>query len=135
MADKPPTNVHVGNSAKAAIQVKPQNLTNGEWLRKQHVVNGHCGATRLIKLVLAMESARKLSPDDWKQFLREGCGACDSFKLRMPSVGPSLKDPTPLAPCKKWIFDQLKLRVPAFKHSFLYLNRFISPGGKDDPDV
>ena len=40
-ADKPPANMHVSNSAKAAVQVKPQNLTNGEWLRKQHIVNGH----------------------------------------------------------------------------------------------
>jgi len=127
--------MHVSNSAKAAVKVKPQNLTNNEWLRKQHIINGHCGATRLIKIVLAMTAARKLSPEDWKQFLREGCGACDSFKLRMPSVGPSLKDATPLAPCKKWIFDQLKLRVPSFKHGFLYLNRFISPGNDDHPDI
>ena len=99
-ADKAPTGMHVSNSAKAAVKVKPQNLTNNEWLRKQHIVNGHCGATRLIKIVLAMAAAQKLSPEDWKLFLRQGCGACDSFKLRMPSVGPSLKDKTPLAPCK-----------------------------------
>jgi len=106
---------------------RPPKLTDIELLRRTHVVLGH---TQLDNIVATLKRAYgtdfKLSSSAIEQYIREGCGVCDTAKMRRRAIGLPLTDHTPLPIGKKWIFDSIKLRVAAALDKSIYITRFVN---------
>ena len=63
---------------------------------------------------------------DIEAFIRNGCGICDTAKMRRPAFKSAIKDETPPPIGKRWVFDSLSLRTPSIPFKNMYLTRFIN---------
>ena len=74
-----------------------------------------------------------ITKSDIEQFAREGCGVCDSWKMRRASFRDrAVSDKTPVPVGKRWVFDTLTLRTPAAFTGDKYLTRFVNLITSDD---
>ena len=104
----------------------PKAPTDGVlYLRRAHIIHGHAGLRRLMATLLKDPSAKgKFTPDDVKQFASEGCGPCDSTKMRRPRISTAtLKVIAP--PGKRLVFDSVIYRVPQAQYGYVAGIRFV----------
>eukprot|EP00966_Prymnesium_polylepis_P056604 1309748-Prymnesium_polylepis.1 len=67
----------------------------------------------MIKTLVAGGHANRFTVQDAELLAREGCGVCESAKMRRRSFTPAKALPVAKAPIGKvWAMDQLSLRVP-----------------------
>ena len=57
----------------------------------------------------------------------EGCGPCDSVKLKRTSF-KSIEDKTKPPPGKVWVGDSIELRIPSAEKGFLHIMRYVCKG-------
>ena len=96
-------------------------------LRREHVTNGHCALRKLLQILKGRNiQAGRVTMADVKQFVEEGCGICESAKMRTRSFARhTLADHTPAPVGKNWVSDALSLRVPSAEHGYLYILLYI----------
>ena len=113
-------NVHAGVSMSGAPK-----LTQYELLRRTHSLLAHAPIDVCVTTI-EHAFAIKVSAAVVERFKREGCGICDSMKMRRRTFRHNLTDHTPVPIGKKWEFDSIKLRVPSALGGFWYITRFIN---------
>ena len=107
-------------------------LKGAALLRHMHVVLGHPSLRRLLGTLTHMNKYKGLvTREDVEQFVREGCGCCESTKMRRRAFTlKTIVDKTPPPPGKMWGRDELKLRVPTADHGFVSLMFNVDRGSK-----
>jgi len=95
-----------GTATPTNMNRKPK-LTGVELLRKQHVIDGHAGLSRTIQTMAISPAFKKgvITKADIEQFVREGCGACESAKMKRRPFGRNLTDVSKSHPGKRWVGD------------------------------
>ena len=105
-------------------------LTGYEILVRMHIVLGHVGLGPLLATVSKIpDMAKTITKDAIEEFVRRGCGICDTTKL-ITMAFKSLHDATLPHVGKHWVHDTLKLRVKAFGLGYNYLTSFVCSGSK-----
>ena len=122
---------------KAMLGLQPVNMSSPfttkmspvEFLRYMHIVSGHIAGSRLVHVVESMPKSMKpvILREHWVEFLKQGCGACDSTKPRMPSTGPS-RTLIVYKTGMKWDYDGLSLRVPSAGCNSTTIMAYVSKG-------
>ena len=122
---------------------KPLALKGVELLRRQHVVDGHASLPIVVKNLRAAGafSSGLVTVKDVELFARQGCGTCETAKMRRRpfTIKVVPRDGTAPQPGKLLVFDLLELRTPA-EHTgckFLYIavdkaSKFALAGGVAD---
>ena len=119
-------NVHAGVSMSGAPK-----LTQYELLRRTHALLAHAPIDVCVATIEQAFSI-KIPMAVIERFKREGCGICDSMKMRRRTFRHNLTDHTSVPIGKKWEFDSIKLRVPSAFKGYVYITRFsnIIDGGR-----
>ena len=114
-------------SGKTVGMGKPPPLSGVPLLRYQHAVLGHVSLRKMLRTMQAAGvSADRVTADDVKQFVREGCGVCESAKMKRRAFTlRTIEDKTVPLPGKKWQSDALTLRVPSAHYGWLYIQAFV----------
>ena len=99
-------------------------LSELELMIRTHVVLGHA-STDVIVATLATAGITILK-STIEQYIRLGCGICDTMKMRRRTFRSPLKDHTPAPVGKKWVMDTLHLRTPAALDNSMYITRFVN---------
>ena len=99
-------------------------LSELELIIRTHVVLGHA-STDIIVATLAAAGIT-ISKTTIEEYVRLGCGICDSNKMRRRTFRSPLQDHTPAPVGKKWVMDTLHLRVAAALDGSWYITRFIN---------
>ena len=97
-------------------------------LRRQHIIDGHVGLDRTLRNLEASGQLNKVTKQDIETFKSEGCGVCESTKMRRNMLSLPPVDSTPPPPGKKWVCDALELRVPDAGKGFRYIYRCVDKG-------
>ena len=106
------------------------SLSGVELLRRQHLVDGHVGLQRTVQTMAlsAQYKSGAITKADIEQFTKEGCGPCESAKMKRRHFGRAPIDKTPPPAGKRWVGDQLALMVPAAGYGYVALERFVCAG-------
>ena len=117
-------------SATPTSMGRKASLSGVELLRRQHLVDGHVGLQRTVQTMAlsAQYKSGAITKADIEQFTKEGCGPCESAKMKRRHFGRSPTDKTPPPAGKRWVGDQLALRVPAAGYGYIALERFVCAG-------
>ena len=107
-------------------------LTGVAFLRRKHTVMGHVSLERML-LTLAAQGkfGKRFTRVDVKAFAAQGCGVCESAKMRRRAFTlRTIQDKTVPQVGKKWIMDQLSLRVPTAWHGYVKLSLAVDANSK-----
>ena len=118
-------------SPKAAGMSGHGQLRGVALLRREHVVNGHLNCRKLLQTLKAKGIPNGLvCKKDVDEFAREGCGSCESSKMRRRGFTLSTIDTcSTQAPVgKKWVCDSLSLRVPSAEHRYIKIFLAVDDG-------
>ena len=66
-----------------------------------------------------------ITKNDIEEYVRRGCGICESMKMRRPPF-KAITDKTAAPVGKRWTFDSLCLRTPTAEFKSLYITRFVN---------
>ena len=91
-----------------------------ELLRREHVINGHCGLERQLRTMKAKGMLERVTKDDVVAFAKEGCGVCESAKMKRRPFTRNPTDNTKPHIGKLWYCDALQYRVPSAVYGFVY---------------
>ena len=101
-------------------------LTGLEILTRTHVFLGHASIDNVLRTLQGSTGLRAgvVTKADIEEFVRRGCGICETAKMRRRAFkAPTDKTPPPIG--KRWVFDSLTLRtVSALGNK--YLTRFVN---------
>ena len=115
--------VHMGtlmvNPQTAVNMGRPPKLTGYEILVRLHLLLGHAGLALMLATISAMpDVAHVIKPADVDEFIKRGCGPCDTALMIRPPIPHHTKGSKP-PPGASWVRDTLSLRVK--QHGFGYL--------------
>ena len=98
---------------------RPPKLTGYEILVRLHLLLGHAGLALMLATLAAMpDVAKAVKPTDIDEFIKRGCGLCDTALMIRPPIPHQIKGVKP-PPGASWVRDTLSLRVK--QHGFGYL--------------
>eukprot|EP00966_Prymnesium_polylepis_P245683 5683454-Prymnesium_polylepis.1 len=105
-------------------------LTGLEILIRMHIVLSHCSLRTLLTTlgfvtVDGKPAIDRVTKSDIEEYVRRGCGVCESTKLKRPPFH-RLADPTPIPVGKYWVFDSLALRVRSREYGYEHIMRFVN---------
>ena len=110
---------------------RPPKLTGAEFLWRMHVVLGHPGMAVLLLTVAMMKAAGDdipvLTTADVEAYVRQGCGICDSVKMKRKPF-KLLEDKTKPLPGKVWVGDSIELRKTSAEKGYKHIMRYICKG-------
>ena len=119
------------NNGLAGRGVRTAKLTGVDLLRREHVAGGHLSLKRVMLKLKLTRSESSYTHDDVKTFLREGCGGCESFKMkRRPFTLATAPSNNVKVLGKTWIFDTLALRTASKQHGYLHIGLFVDSVSK-----
>ena len=110
-----------------SMGVQPQ-LRGAALLRRQHIIDGHVSLERSLRNLEASGMLHLVMKKDIETFKAEGCGVCETSKMRrnLLSLPPADKALPP--PGKKWVGDALELRVLSAHKNYRYVYRLVDKG-------
>jgi len=97
-------------------------LRGVELLRREHVLSGHLGLRQLlIQLKARGLPEGSLTKEHVEAYIKEGCGICESAKMRRRpfTLATNVIDKTAPSVGKVWIADEVILEIPSADHGFM----------------
>ena len=91
---------------------------------------GHAPLRQVLATIKAMRgkgiASTAITQEDVRQFVKDGCGTCESAKMRRRAFTiKTVADKTPAPIGKKWVMDELKLRVPTAEYGYTLVAFFV----------
>ena len=123
----------LGEGEKRSVGMpSPSALSGVALLRTTHVIYGHASLRKTLQILKAMGTpSSRITTEDIKEWIRIGCGICESSKMRRRVFTlQSPEDRTPAPVGKKWTWDSLALRVPSAYHGFTAIFVAVDSGSK-----
>ena len=112
----------LGDGALRTVGMPKVLLRGVELLRREHVAGGHMSLRQLLRVLKAKSMLDRVTKDDTQNFAKEGCGACESAKMKRRAFTlQTVTDHTRAPVGKKWVVDELQLQVPSAGHGFTYV--------------
>ena len=106
--------------------VGARKLTGVALLRHMHITRGHTGVRSILLELQAMGREKScITREDIQAFIREGCGTCETAKMKRRSFTiqtATLTDRTRPHAGKVWVCDSLELRVPTAHHGYTWMH-------------
>ena len=106
-------------------------LTGVALLRREHA-RTHSSLRVNVATLTAAGKGNRFTREDVETLAREGCGVCDSAKMRRRrftlQTAPVDKTPAPVG--KRWVADVLSLRIPSAFYSFTKIRLYVESAVK-----
>ena len=105
-------------------------LTGVAYLRCEHV-RSHRSLQSMIAGLVAAGQQHRFTPDDVAAFVCEGCGVCETAKMRRCRFTiQTVADKTQSPVGKRWVSDVLELRTPSPHFGYIAINLFVDTTSK-----
>jgi len=107
-------------------------ITGFELLQRMHVVLGHASIDDMIATLKLTRGIKAgiITAADVAEFKRQGCGVCETTKMKRRGFARNLKDHTLPLPGKVFTYDSLSMRTPTAEFKNMVLTAFVCKGSK-----